>query len=72
MKAISKRDLGQSIEKLTKAVAKDGETRIGDSDLVLSLRPRQAPPSLRWFRKKMKKMRVPSQVLVREDRDSRE
>lgn len=75
MKNVTVRQVREALPKLEKLLAKHGELRVTRRGKEIArLLPAAAPqtfPSLAEFRASMPFQETPSEVLVREDRDSR-
>jgi antitoxin (DNA-binding transcriptional repressor) of toxin-antitoxin stability system len=72
MKTMSITELRRSLSQLERLLKKTGEinvTRRGR--LIAKLAPARGIPSLRTFRASMPRMKVPSEVLVAQDREDR-
>ena len=75
MKTLSIREVRAALSHLDDLIAEAGEvvvTRRGRPlARILPIRPERGMPSRAALRASMPKMRVPSEVLIRQDRDSR-
>ena len=78
MKTINVRELRQATPTLKQTLAEEGEVLlVSNGEPIARLLPVQAKPlrsklpSMKAFRATMPTMKVPSQVLIREDRDRR-
>ncbi|MDD5241416.1 MAG: hypothetical protein PHG47_06810 [Sulfuricella sp.] len=79
MKELSVREMRQGYQPLHKALEEEGEVILTHHGKpfarVLPLEPALAPrhiPSLKWLRDQMPFQEIPSEVLIREDRDARD
>lgn len=79
MKELSVREMRQGYQALQKALHDEGElvlTHHGKPFArVLPIEPAAEPrrlPSLKWLRDRMHYQEIPSEVLIREDRDARD
>ena len=75
MKTLSIREMRSALSHLEEIVAEEGEvvvTRRGRALVrILPVRPRRGIPSRAELRASMPKLKVPSEVLVRQDREQR-
>lgn len=75
MKTLTIRQMRSALTRLDEVVGQEGEivvTRRGRAlARVVPVRPKAATPSHRDLRARMPRLRVPSEVLVRRDRDER-
>ena len=75
MKSVTVRQFREALPKLEKLIAKHGELRVTRRGKVIArlLPAADTPkfPSLAEFRASMPYQEVPSEVLIREDRDAR-
>ncbi len=75
MKTLSIREMRSALSHIEELVAKEGElvvTRRGRPlARILPARPRRGIPSRAGLRALMPKLKVPSEVLIREDREQR-
>ncbi len=79
MKELSVREMRQGYQPLHKALEEEGEVILTHHGKpfarVLPLEPAASPhriPSLKWLRDQMPFQEIPSEVLIREDRDARD
>jgi len=79
MKELSVREMRQGYQPLHKALEEEGEVILTHRGKpfarVLPLEPTTSPhrlPSLKWLRDQMPFQEIPSEVLIREDRDARD
>lgn len=76
MKTLSIREMREALPNLDTLVAEEGEivvTRRGEPIArVVPAKPKRRMPSHADFRARMPYQEIPSEVLIREDRDSRE
>jgi antitoxin (DNA-binding transcriptional repressor) of toxin-antitoxin stability system len=75
MKTLSIREMRSALSRLDEVVAEAGEvivTRRGKAlARILPARPKRGIPSRAGLRASMPKLKVPSQALIRQDRDQR-